>query len=322
MENKAHAFAAGVFVLVVTALLVGMVMWLMRDTVSTTRYEMTTSDAVTGLQPQAAVRFKGVAVGKVLSIDFDGDKPGNVLVEIAVDRNAPVTQSTFATLAFQGVTGLSFVQLDDDGSSSAKLPAGPNGPPRIPLKPNMLGQLQDMASELVEKVGRATDRVNQMLGADNQAALTTALTEIGSAAKSINQLAANTDKTIQSVKLDSLVKQTSGTLSTIDKAAAQVRVTAANLDGTVGQLDKGLKRVTGPGGVVDQLGASANTVTSNTLPRIQNLTEDASRTIRRLDRIANSLSDNPQAFIYGSGAVPPGPGEPGFHEPATAPGGP
>ena len=92
MENKAHAFAAGVFVLVVTALLVGMVMWLMRDTVSTTRYEMTTSDAVTGLQPQAAVRFKGVAVGKVLSIDFDGDKPGNVLVEIAVDRNAPVTQ--------------------------------------------------------------------------------------------------------------------------------------------------------------------------------------------------------------------------------------
>ena len=56
MENKAHAFAAGVFVLVVTALLLGMVMWLMRDTVSTTRYEMTTTEAVTGLQPQAAVR--------------------------------------------------------------------------------------------------------------------------------------------------------------------------------------------------------------------------------------------------------------------------
>ena len=322
MENKAHAFAAGVFVLAVTALLVGMVMWLMRDTVSTSRYEMTTTDAVTGLQPQAAVRFKGVAVGKVTNIDFDPDKPGNVLVELAVDRNAPVTQSTFATLAFQGVTGLSFVQLNDDGSSSAAPVAGPNGVPRIPLKPNALGQLQDMASDLVEKVGRATDRVNQMLGPDNQAALSSALTELGAAAKSVNQLASHTDKTIQGIQLEGLIRQTSGTLATIDKAAAQVRVTAANLDTTVGELGQGVQRVTGPGGVVDRMSEGASTVTSTTLPRIQNLTEDASRTIRRLDRIANSLSENPQAFIYGSGTVPPGPGEPGFQAPATAPGGP
>ena len=322
MENKAHAFAAGVFVLVVTALLLGMVMWLMRDTVSTTRYEMTTTEAVTGLQPQAAVRFKGVAVGKVLDIDFDPAKPGNVLVEIAVDRNAPVTQSTFATLAFQGVTGLSFVQLDDDGSSTQPPAAGPNGAPRIPLRPNALGQLQDMASELVEKVGQATDRINQMLGPDNQAALSSALTELGAAAKSVNQLASHTDKTIQSIKLEGLVQQTSGTLTTIDKAASQVRVTAANLDTTVGELGQGVQRVTGPGGVVDRMSEGASTVTSTTLPRIQNLTEDASRTIRRLDRIANELSENPQAFIYGSGTVPPGPGEPGFQAPATAPGGP
>lgn len=322
MENKAHAFAAGVFVLAVTALLVGMVMWLMRDTVSTSRYEMTTTDAVTGLQPQAAVRFKGVAVGKVTNIDFDPDKPGNVLVELAVDRNAPVTQSTFATLAFQGVTGLSFVQLNDDGSSSAAPVAGPNGVPRIPLKPNALGQLQDMASDLVEKVGRATDRVNQMLGAENQAALSSALTELGAAAKSVNQLASHTDKTIQGIQLEGLIRQTSGTLATIDKAAAQVRVTAANLDTTVGELGQGVQRVTGPGGVVDRMSEGASTVTSTTLPRIQNLTEDASRTIRRLDRIANELSENPQAFIYGSGTVPPGPGEPGFQAPATAPGGP
>ena len=66
------------------------------------------------------------------------------------------------------------------------------------------------------------------------------------------------------------------------------------------------------------MGEGASTVTSTTLPRIQNLTEDASRTIRRLDRIANSLGDNPQAFIYGSGRVPPGPGEPGFQAPAAA----
>jgi len=53
------------------------------------------------------------------------------------------------------------------------------------------------------------------------------------------------------------------------------------------------------------------------LPQLQNLTEDASRTIRRLDRIANTLGENPQALLYGSGAIAPGPGEPGFVAPAA-----
>ena len=75
------------------------------------------------------------------------------------------------------------------------------------------------------------------------------------------------------------------------------------------EVKRAVDQVAGQGGVIDQLSESANTVTTTTLPRIQTLTEDASRTIRRLDRIANSLGDNPQAFIYGSGAIPPGPGE-------------
>jgi ABC-type transporter Mla subunit MlaD len=43
-------------------------------------------------------------VGKVTAISFDPKVPGNVLVRISVDTNAPVTQATFATLGYQGVT--------------------------------------------------------------------------------------------------------------------------------------------------------------------------------------------------------------------------
>ena len=71
--------------------------------------------------------------------------------------------------------------------------------------------------------------------------------------------------------------------------------------------------------MLERVDEGANTVTRSTLPQIQNLTEDASRTIRRLDRIANTLGENPQALLYGSGAIAPGPGEPGFVAP-VAPG--
>ena len=48
MENKAHALAAGAFVLAVTALLIGLAMWLLRDEVNTTTYEMVSAEAVSG----------------------------------------------------------------------------------------------------------------------------------------------------------------------------------------------------------------------------------------------------------------------------------
>src|SRR3954469_18233950 len=133
MENKAHALAAGIFVLVAAALLVVLAAWLTRDTGQRDPYEISTRESISGLQPQAAVRYRGVDVGKVDSIGFDPKAQGNVLIRIEVDSQAPITKDTFATLGYQGVTGLAFVQLDDDGHPAAKLEGDDNRPPRIPL---------------------------------------------------------------------------------------------------------------------------------------------------------------------------------------------
>jgi phospholipid/cholesterol/gamma-HCH transport system substrate-binding protein len=115
MENRAHALAAGIFVAVLSLLLLGLASWLTRDTGKRDIYEISTRETVTGLQPQAPVRYRGVDVGKVDTIGFDTKTAGNVLMRLEVDSAAPITADTFATLGFQGVTGLSFVQLDDSG---------------------------------------------------------------------------------------------------------------------------------------------------------------------------------------------------------------
>ena len=57
---------------------------------------------------------------------------------------------------------------------------------------------------------------------------------------------------------------------------------------------------------------------SNTLPRVTRAADELSRTARQIGRAANSVSDNPQSFIYGSGRIPPGPGEEGFAAPGAA----
>ena len=89
MEKKAHALAAGIFVLVASALLAGLAVWLTRDRANTTWiYEITTHETVSACshRPHA---LSGVDVGKVASITFDPATRGNVLLQLQIDENAP-----------------------------------------------------------------------------------------------------------------------------------------------------------------------------------------------------------------------------------------
>src|SRR6478672_4442364 len=164
MENKAHALAAGIFVALLSLLVLGLAAWLTRQTGVRDPYEISTKETVTGLQEQAPVRFRGVDVGKVTRIGFDPKSHGNVLVRMEIDRDTPLTTDSFATLSYQGVTGLAFIQLADDGKPSARLQPNDEVPPRIPLRPGILAKLEERGLVILDRVQEVSERVNRVLG--------------------------------------------------------------------------------------------------------------------------------------------------------------
>jgi phospholipid/cholesterol/gamma-HCH transport system substrate-binding protein len=309
MENKAHAMAAGIFVVVITILLVGLAAWLTRDTGQRDPYEISTRETITGLQEQAAVRYRGVEVGKVAAIGFDPKVQGNVLMKLEIDHDAPVTKDTFATLGFQGVTGLAFVQLDDTGTPAPRLQPEEGHPPRIPLRPGLLSKLMDKGEVIVERVEQLTSRMNQLLGDENQKRFSSALDNLGSAAADAGQLAKRLDSTV-ATRVDPAI-------ASVQKSAEQVGKTAANFSQTAQRLNQKDGPMDRLAEGTEALSHAADSFNSATLPRINRVTEETSRAVRQLGRTANTINDNPQSLIFGSGVASPGPGEPGF----TAPGG-
>ncbi len=326
MENKSHALAAGAFVLAVTAMVVALAIWLTRDSGSYQQYEMTTRDAVSGLQPQAAVRYKGVAVGKVTQIGFDTEVSGNVLIRIAVDDDAPVTTATFATLGYQGVTGLSYVALDDARKPHSQLPPGPSGLPRLHLKTSPFAQLSEQAPLILGQVQEVTKRVNELLGDDNQKRFADALTHIGDAASSVDQLSKRLDQTITQrldpalAEFPALARDARGAVQSIERAGNQV-------SGLVGEFGKTAERLNAQDGPIEQaakgvqnFAQAADRLNTRTLPTLERAADDSARAARQIARTAADVSNNPQAFIYGAGSAGPGPGEPGFTAPASSAG--
>lgn len=303
MENKAHAMAAGAFVLVVTALLALLAVWLTRDDTERDLYEMSTSEIISGLQPQSVVRYRGVPVGKVELIGFDAKTKGNVLVRVSIDRSAPVTKSTFATVASQGVTGLGFIQLDDNGESAERLVPNDDDPPRIPLKPGGLDKLLKQSEVIFNQVEQASTRLNKLLSDENQQAVTAAVTQLGEAAGSINRVAKTLEPAVAT--LPGLSRDASTTLKSVKLATDEVGVTARRLNEKGGPLDK-----LSQGGTA--LAASVETFSAATLPKLGEVADETARTMRQLRRTVSAVDDNPQSLIFGSGPQVPGPGETGF----------
>jgi phospholipid/cholesterol/gamma-HCH transport system substrate-binding protein len=323
MENKSHALAAGIFVLVASALLAALAVWLTRDQGEYHLYEISTSEIVSGLQPQAPVRYRGVDVGKVAAIGFDPQKRGNVLVRLQVDEAAPMTQATFAQLNFQGVTGLAFVQLDDGGKAAPPLAHNDDQPPRIPLKPSLFGKLAERGEVIIDQVEKVTVQLNKLLADDNQKRIAIALEGAAQATQNVaSAVGAHAGAAGCPAGPGAGERACAGERDDGHDERGSLQASSDKAGQAVDEVARTARRLNEKDGPIDRLAegtqalsAAADAFNAATLPRINQATEETSRAVRRLSRAANAINDNPQSLIFGNGAANPGPGEPGFVAP-------
>lgn len=330
MENKSHAIVSGVFVLLVAALLLGLAYWLTRDDTVRTSFEISSADAITGLQPQAAVRYKGVPVGRVTGIALDPRERGHVLITISVDEKAPVTQATVATLAFQGLTGLSYIQLDDQaGVAPAPLAAVVDGLPRIPMRTNLMARLTEQGGAILQQVEQTTQRVNGLLSPQNQQALVKAVTQLGDAAASISALSARAQAALGpaqgpgSLNLPQLAEDAGASLRSLRQSGERMAASADAFKLAAEDYRRLGQRLGEPGGTLERLNQSAESLNatakafnSSLLPRVHRATEETQRAVRQVGQTAETLGEQPQSLLWGKPAIVPGPGEKGFVAPA------
>ncbi|RZI43394.1 MCE family protein [Herbaspirillum sp. HC18] len=309
MENKAHALIAGLFtiVLLVAAVFIGI--WLNRDRVEWVPYQIATKLSVPGLNQQAAVRYRGLDIGKVNDITFDPQEVGQILVHISVRPDTPITQSTFATLGYQGVTGIAYVQLDDDGSRPVKLRSTPEHVARIEMRPSLFDQLQTRGLAILQQTEEVAKRVNDMLSPDNQKAILSAFDSVNKAATEIETIPRQLQPSL--ARLPAVTTQAEKTLASLDVLSRDASALANSLNNIATRLNA-------PGGTVaaitdtaERLGSVADRLEHDTLP----LANDARSSIRALNRAIDNLNERPQSVLFGAPAIAPGPGEPGFAAP-------
>lgn len=309
MENRAHALAAGLFALVLGVALLASLWWFSDGRESQRIYILESAGTVSGLNLEAQVRYRGIPAGKVSSITIDPDDLRKILVEIRLSDDIPVTRGTRATLAYQGVTGLAYVQLNDRGENPEPLVSANGEPPRIRLEPGLMEQLTETALDVTRRLKLVADRLGDFVNEENMGRLANTLRRLESAAAGADRSFQDVPKTLAAIRevlnRENLARLRS-TLENLDQASANAGPAVAETRELMVRLQ----------GLADRLDAATGTtgerVFEDTLPQLNALLKDLTVTSRRIGHLVEEVDASPQMLLLGREAVPPGPGERGF----------
>lgn len=303
MENKSHAFAAGLFALLLGLAALLATYWLSGSREASRDYIVVTKQNIGGLNPQAQVRYRGIRVGKVSDIRLDPDDYSNILVTISVNEDVPLTTGTVAKLNYQGVTGLAHILLLETGKDMAPLEPDGDKLPRITMIPSLLDELGETGAATLKQARQMMASANALLSEENRAHLTATLANLEAASGSMKPALQNLNVTLVQMKKvldDRNVKQLSQAAAEVGPLLSDTRILIGKMQVATDKLDVAIGDASAGG-------------TSALMPRLNELAVDFSMTSRQLSRVLRILEDTPQGLVFGAPAQPPGPGENGFN---------
>jgi len=307
METRASYVLIGVVTLLAILAGLGFFLWLAKVQLDRTyaRYDIV-FDSVAGLGAASPVRFAGVDVGQVLSIDLNQANPSQVRVTIEVAAETPVREGTIATLQSQGVTGVSFVGLEGGRVDAPPLQRDPlTGIRLIPSKVSVVqGLIQDAPDLLAEAISLLRE-LRQFTSDDNRDSLGNILANVDDATArlddALTDFATITDEVSKGVaqiaafteRLDAVAANADAALATADGAFVQITEFTNRLDSLADGADAVLATANGAMQGIDGFSRTA-------LPAVTTTIEDAGRLVASISRLVANIERDPARFFLGN----------------------
>jgi len=203
---------------------------------------------VEGLSPSAPVTLNGLIVGKVTSITFTDHKEGDLLIEMQVKTDFPISKTSNATLYEPGFIGGKQIAIIPNMND--KTLAEDNDYFQAGLKPGMLSAVGEKLSPLQTKVEATVvsadsllHRVNNIFDDKTQQNLRIAIAEMSNTMKEFSSAARSLNGSIAGNKgnIDATMKNLNRTSANFAKLSDSID--AANIAQTVRNLEHSLAKV-------------------------------------------------------------------------------
>jgi len=222
MNNKVDYTFIGLLVIFGFILMLGFSYWLLRPSIKddTAKYYIYFNESVLGLNIDAPVKYRGITVGKVSELKINPKNSEQVEALITILKSTPIKSSTVAVLTSQGITGLSYINLNlgDNGAPALKAAKGEDYPV-IKSETSFLERFGQSIDTISTKLSKTLSETQKLLNDENQ-----------------KQFATILDKTAMFMdKMDRLLNEE--TILNIQKSAKNIESSSAKLDAMMPHID-------------------------------------------------------------------------------------
>jgi phospholipid/cholesterol/gamma-HCH transport system substrate-binding protein len=307
METQARYLLVGVFTVLCLLAGLGFTLWLAKVQLNRTftQYDIV-FDTVAGLGQASAVQYNGVDVGKVLTIELDRADPAKVRVRIEIYASTPIRTDTMATLASQGVTGVSFVALEGGSATSAPLrPVPPANVAVIMSKPSVMQGLITDAPDLLAEAILLMNDIRAFTTAENGQAITEILKNVEIATARIDDMATKVDNMMAAAqatlaRADTALTTAEAAFETADETLTEAKVAVASIKTVVADdLPAIVQSLQSASEDVGKAAAALETFTREGLPQFTSLGSEARGLIGEIAALTRRIGSDPGRFILG-----------------------
>jgi phospholipid/cholesterol/gamma-HCH transport system substrate-binding protein len=303
MEREANYLAVGSFVLLVLVMGFLFIYWYSASNEHRflVRYEIYFDGSVSGLSEGSPVRYLGVDVGRVAHIRLDPRAANRVQVIADIDATTPISDRTLARLSLQGITGLLYIDLqqqrpDDDGRRI--LAAVPSERYQVIRSAHSDFDLfLSSLPQLTVRLNELFDRTARVLSDSNIASLDRLLNNIDKVAAELPHSVGNADGLVTDLRsaindahreINDIHAATQSVSVDFVAAVQKLRVTSDNLARATASVDAFL----------DENRDQLNGFVRAGLPQLEMLLHDSRAAAQEFRDLSRSLRDNPSQLIY------------------------
>ncbi len=320
MEPKVNYILVGSFVAFLGAAVLVGILWLGKTDYrgSYDRYEAYMKESVAGLSVNSTVKYRGVDVGRIKTIDLNPNNPEEVLLTMDIMHGTPIKTDTIAVLETQGLTGLATINLTGGSRDAPPLQAQEGQAyPVIKTGPSLFFRLdeavsrllsEERLSQLLRDLDAAAKGAAQVLDDDNRATLKQTIKDLSDVAKTIAAHKTQIEQSLNGAarSADNLVKLTASLNAEVPTLLAGINKSVAALGAATDELARTSKTV---GAVVNEARPELQQFTRRTLPEAGLLVTELRQLTGTLSRVARELEREPSSLVFGRKSPSRGPGE-------------
>lgn len=307
MDTKINFFRIGLFIVVSTIVLLGVIFWLGKygfEQNKFDKYRIYFKESISGLNVGSTIKYKGFEVGSVDEIKINNDNSEEIQLNVIIKKGIPIKEDSYAVLGNLGITGLKYVELKGGSKDSKLLVQNRDGTTIIPSKQSFLVSLEDSTNDIATELVLVLSQFRKVLNDDNIKNLSDTLVNTKNSMTNIEEFSSYL-QTKQSSFDDLLKNLNSFSLTTADsfenmkQSANTVKSSAAKFQKLSEKLLKALED-----GNFD-----IKELSQESFDKLNIVLENLDDRLQESQKLMDNLNESPSDILFKQKDIKYGPGE-------------